>query len=75
MYPNDDYAHYRRGEAHPSATLRNAQARALYQAWQARRHEYGIQSALAREFGVSQTTVHSIVHRRSWRTATQEEVG
>jgi hypothetical protein len=73
MYQDDATTKHRRGEDHPGATLTNADARAIYQAWQQRRREYGIQTRLARTYGVSQTTVHSIVHRRSWRAATQEE--
>lgn len=53
----------RRGQHHPNAKLTNAQAERLRQ-----RHKDGLSlSALAREYGVSTTTVMRIVRREVWR--------
>jgi hypothetical protein len=70
MHPDDDSVAYRRGEAHHSATITADVARAILHCWQARRTEYGIQTALARQFQVSPGLVHAIIHGKTWRVAT-----
>jgi hypothetical protein len=70
MYPNDESVRYRRGEQHPHARITNAIAQDIVRCWQVRRNEWGIQTALARQFHVSPGTVHAIVHGKTWRVAT-----
>jgi hypothetical protein len=70
MYRNDDSVRYRRGEQHHQATLTTAIAQDIRRCWQARRKEWGIQTALARQFHVSTGIVHAIIHGKTWRVAT-----
>lgn len=65
---NDSYRRNfgREGEAHPGARLTAAQVRRIREVYTGRRGE---QLALAREYGVSPSTVHLIVHGRKWRHA------
>ncbi len=51
-----------RGEAHPKAKLNDEKVRAIRRRWTA--GESGL--ALAAAFGVSQSTISSILHGRSW---------
>jgi hypothetical protein len=71
MYPDDDGVRHPRGERHHKAKITNADARRILSCWQARRDEWGIQTALARQFHVSPGTVHSIIHGKTWRVATR----
>jgi len=72
MHPNDESVRYVRGEQHHHATITNAVAQDILRLWQARRKEYGIQTALARQFQVSHGVVHNIIHGKSWRVATRQ---
>lgn len=54
---------YNRGEAHPSATVTEVQAREILAL-----HASGVrQSAMAKAFGLSAAQVNNIVKRRAWR--------
>jgi len=70
VHPDDDSVRHRRGEQHHQATITNAIAQDILRCWQARRKEWGIQSALARQFHVSPGIVHAIVHGKAWRSVT-----
>jgi len=72
MHPTDDSVRYRRGEQHHCATITAAIAQDIRRCWQARRNEYGIQTALARQFHVSPYTVHALIHGKTWRSITHE---
>ena len=72
MHSTDDSVRYLRGEQHHCATITNAIAQDILRLWQARRKEWGIQSALARQFGVSPLVVHTIIHGKAWRLATRQ---
>ena len=70
MYPHDDSVRYVRGEQHPQATITNAIAQDILRLWQTRQKEWGIQTALARQFQVSPRIVHAIIHGKAWRSVT-----
>ena len=56
------------GEDNNNARLTNADVKAIRERWKAARKRWGLQTALAREFGVSQMTI-SLIVRSKMRTA------
>jgi hypothetical protein len=54
------------GEANSNARLTNEQVREIRKRWAAAERNWGLQSQMARDYGVSQATIGSIVHNRSW---------
>lgn len=55
---------HQNGEANDNAKLTEAKVRAIFHAVHA---DGATQDAVAQYFGVSQVTVHRIVHRKTWR--------
>jgi hypothetical protein len=56
----------RPGEENSNARLTNEQVQEIRSRWAAAGRKWGLQSQMAREYGVSQATVNLIVHNRLW---------
>jgi hypothetical protein len=69
--PHPNFVRPRRGESNPGALLTNEQVAAIRE--RLMHHKHGLSRQIAKEYGVTDSTISSIKRGKNWRGITQQQ--